>query len=123
MRRGGLIPSTCQTNDEEHALALAYFVKLRAEHADADVVAQRMPIVLGYAADIVNLIGEANLYVIGHHVKFIKDFRDQPFGRSLPNLRGKTYVVDAIGFDGTRFHLRLQGLRCSAWLTDVAFVD
>ena len=84
---------------------------------------ERMPIITGYADTIINLVREASTYAVDHHVRIIKDFRDQPVGSSKPNLKAKTFKVEELGFDGRKFYLRLEGLRMSAWLTDVEFID
>ncbi len=123
MVREGLIPDTAQTSHEAHGLALAYYAKVRQDGEQERIKANRMAIVVGYADTILNLINEASTHALDRHVRIIKDFRDQPVGYSKPNLKGKTYKVVDLGFDGRRFYVRMEGIRMSAWLTDVEFID
>ncbi len=65
--------------------------------------------------------------VRGRFVRINKDFRDQPYGTSKPNLKGKTYKVTALFFQGdtssrSNVTLWLEGLRCGISLDDVEFV-
>ena len=74
-----------------------------------------------------NAAGEerlANELVRGRYVRIIKDFRDQPWGSSKPNLKGKVFKVRNLFFsdiDGG-CTLWLEGVRCGVSINEVEFV-
>jgi hypothetical protein len=48
------------------------------------------------AAQVEEIEKRAAALVEGRTVRVIKDFRDQPYGRSKPNLKGKPFRVAAL---------------------------
>ena len=60
---------------------------------------------------------------IGKPVRIITDFRDQPFGISRTNLKGRVFTVVSAGFDSGRVWLSLSGLRCAVWLSDIEMTE
>ena len=61
--------------------------------------------------------------LIGKRVKFHKDWRDQPFGRSKPNFLGKTVVIEQVDIDiqSRRISVQPAGCRCFAILMDLSY--
>lgn len=58
----------------------------------------------------------------GMRVRIIKEFHDQPWGKSKPNLIGKEYEVTGITMFGRQISVSLKDLWCSPWLDQVEFL-
>lgn len=48
----------------------------------------------------------------GKRVRILRDFHDQPWGRSKPNLKGCEYTIQSVGVDAYNCWVFLQGLSC-----------
>jgi hypothetical protein len=62
-------------------------------------------------ADIQKLVRSFEELYIGKRVRITQPFHDQPFGKSRPNLEGKTYVIERVSADTFGVSLALAGVR------------
>lgn len=61
-----------------------------------------------------NIQSQVDGFVIGRTIKILCEWRDQPHGKSRPNLQGKTYEVTGAIVEGYRdVQLWLRGLSCA----------
>lgn len=60
--------------------------------------------------------------VKGRRARIVADFRDQPFGRSKPNLRGQEVEVVGGHVFGDDVVVELRGIQRCARMTDLQFL-
>ncbi len=56
---------------------------------------------------------QAGCALDGMRVRIVKDWRDQPIGRSKPNLKGREYAVRGVLMEREDLELWLEGLDCA----------
>lgn len=60
--------------------------------------------------------------VKGRRIRITSDWRDQPYGRSKPSLRGKEFVATGVRIDVHCTAIICQGLWCAPGVEDVEFL-
>lgn len=64
---------------------------------------------------------EGDDLVRGRVIRIVKPHRDQPYGRSKPNLEGNQYVVNSLTTDGYNIWVVVDGLDVGIPLNRVEF--